>query len=176
LDLPTEYSLIAVGDVDGDGSNDLLLSHVDALAIAYGRRWSGAVTLEPELIIELEPSSLYAWLAATADDIDGDRSPDIALAVVNYEPESSTAPEVLQNRFYVVRGIGERVVGRIQLDDSYLAPSDAMPVPSSSEDWSISSAGDVDGDGGHDILSATPTSAGHPGAVTLIPSTPRRPD
>ena len=177
LEPPAQHDLIGGGDVDGDGAIDLLFRHSEgnALAVVYGARSAGRVQLEPDLVIELLPEQ-YS-IDAAIGDMDGDGSPDLGLAVVKLDgPFDAVGTELTQNRFYIVRGSGERLVGRIRLDEGYLAGRENVPLPDSLPgDWAVRMAGDVDGDGGGDMLTTVPPRPSDPGGVTLIPSAPRPP-
>jgi len=111
-------------------------------------------------------------------DVDGDGFPELLLSIMSYGGE----PLDQASGIYVIRGTGERLVGRRQLTSSYLwrsAPRSEMQEFADGTMFDVTLGGDVDGDGGQEILTtqATPSSAGTLDiSVFLVPSIPRAPD
>ena len=175
LELPPGSEPSGFDDVDGDGALDFLVRMVEGtqISIVYGERWSGTMQATTQLTIHLDPLALYSTVMT--GDIDGDRAPEIVVA----SGRSFTDDGALELALYVVRG-GERLTGDLELDERYLLARDAFPRPSSKfagiGGLGIVMAGDVDGDGGRDMLSSVVRTADDPGGVTLIPSGPRPPD
>ena len=176
---------MALGDADGDGAADLVLpTRENTLQVIYGRRWSGDVSLQPDLTIdlnELEGGRAYA----AAGDIDGDGSPEIVVAapMSGYDFSSNIA-RLPTGALYVVRGTGTRAFGTYRLREENLllrgpvAGGRSEEVSDSGLGTTLSMTGDVDGDGALDILTSAPgaiLSAQSLGAVFLIPSTRKTP-
>jgi len=176
----------ALGDLDGDGASDLIMSDYEAqLQVIYGSRtrWSGRTTVEPELTIQAEPS-YQGELAAAVGDIDGNGAAELVIGLPSFGGDFSREDVVLPTgAVYVLRGDGEsRRRGEYRLTDRdvmVLSGPQLNPSDRSGLGNSLSIAGDVDGDGNADILAGAPyamTSEGAFGAVYLIPSTPKAPD
>ena len=74
------YQLVGAGDVDGDGSDDLLLSEIGADS-SYGRIWlmSGAAMFSGGSV---EDAALMAWQGEMADALTGN-----ALAVGDFDQD-----------------------------------------------------------------------------------------
>jgi hypothetical protein len=172
----------SIGDADGDGASDLIVSKYEGpMGVLYGRRWSGEQPIEPELTLAMGSPGLYV-VTASSGDIDGDAWPEI---VIGTEAFGSDSPGTggPTGAMFVLRGTGSRQTGERRLDerDKLQGGFDAgFPQHFSAEaNWSVSMNGDVDGDGGNDILTNTlAMSMGEQaaGAVYLIPSTPKMPD
>jgi hypothetical protein len=183
----------SVGDLDGDGCDDLVSTfEPGTLTISHGsrQRWSGSVGLERAVIIKLEHSS-FSRLIAASGDIDGDGVAELVLGDAMYGAE--IAPDqTLQNTptgiLYAIRSDAMRNGYTVTSADILMRGPAAT---STDEHWypmfygptglgtSLSIAGDVDGDGSHDILTGAPTANpddDSAGVVYLLPSTPRTPD
>jgi FG-GAP repeat/FG-GAP-like repeat len=175
-----------LGDADGDGAADLMMpTHEGTVQVVYGRRLSGVVTLQPDLTIDMNGIGGGPGNAA-AGDIDGDGSPEIvvAAAMSGYDFEGGVMRPPT-GALYVVRGTGTRAVGTYKLTEENLlmrGPLAGAQGPNMSAGGGLGTTlnvnGDVDGDGGLDILTSSPgaiVSAQSLGAVFLVPSTPRTP-
>jgi hypothetical protein len=136
---PTVYEFgidsAAAGDVDGDGSPELLIGSDDAVWLFPGTITGAASTVEAtaELIVSNEP------ILATGQDMDGDGVGDLIVG------DSS------RDNAYVVLG---PVTGTINLSTS---ADVVVPIP----DWSgnrsrLTADGDLDGDGHLDLLASDP--------------------
>jgi hypothetical protein len=180
------------GDLDGDGMSDLaLIDDVrNGLRFVYGRRWMGASQIEPEFEVVFQTPGLHSIGGIATGDIDGDSFPELLVSVTSYRdsPDPSSElrePQELQATeasIYVIRGTGERPIGTRQLTqiDRWYAPGQAPSTQLGGEVlFNVSLGGDVDGDGGQDILTNLLAGVG-PGqstaSVYLVPSTPRSPD
>jgi hypothetical protein len=163
-----------VGDVDGDGIDDLqTASGLSFRGIVYGskQRWSGNVVLAPAF--EIAPKDPVDALAGggigglEAGDIDGDGRPDIiAVEIGGYDTGRPGA-------LYIVHGDGQRTTGRIRLNETQIVKSGSLTQRTNKfgsefmDNDALGSSlafGDVDGDGSVDVLATAPgTSA--PGAL-----------
>ncbi|HKP59219.1 MAG TPA: FG-GAP-like repeat-containing protein [Polyangiales bacterium] len=171
--------LVPIGDADGDGAADLVASsQANLVQVIYGRRWTGTVSPQPDFTIDLNDLGGGRAYAA-AGDIDGDGSPEIVVAapMSGYDFSFQRPPT---GALYAVRGTGSRAVGTYRLTDENLllrGPLAGGRAENSNEGGlgtTLNMDGDVDGDGGFDILTSTPgavVSAQSLGAVFLVPST-----
>lgn len=178
----------AWGDLDGDDMDDIaILDPIHgSIAFVYGRRWSGEVQLDPQLQIELEMPGVQHVQGVSTGDIDGDGFPELLL---NVQGLSATefdefgaplpAPQSL-SAIYVLRGTGERLTGTVKLTPNERWQPRGVVFPNNPESmFELTIVGDVDGDGGQDVL--TNSTAATPDGMSniqmfLVPSTPRSPD
>jgi len=168
------------GDLDGDGKYELLsINGADgSVSIIYGQRWSGEVTLEPELTLLVPAPDVQHVEDIATGDVDGDGFPELLLSISSYGGETLDQASGI----YVIRGTGERLVGRRQLNASYLwrgAPRSEMQEFAEGTLFEVTLSGDVDGDGGQEILTnlVAQHASGEPDiSVFLVPSIPRAPD
>jgi hypothetical protein len=177
----------ALGDLDGDGATDLITGDFEAqLQVIYGSRtrWSGRMTIEPELTIHADPA-YQGQLAAAVGDIDGNGAAELVIGLPGLGGDFSREEDVVlpTGAVYVLRGeVESRRRGEYRLSDRdlmVLSDPQLDPADRSGLGSSLSIAGDVDGDGNADILAGAPyamTGGGAFGAVYLIPSTPKAPD
>ncbi|HKP57485.1 MAG TPA: VCBS repeat-containing protein [Polyangiales bacterium] len=181
--------LLAIGDADNDKASDLVAISSDggSIGVYYGRRWSGELMTKPDLVLNVDDADgVPGSFTACAGDIDGDGWAEIVVAIAEFAASSeSMEPAWPGGSVYVLRGTGKRYTGQRRLGRSDLlkgGPARWTPQQLFAQGgfaWALSMNGDVDGDGGFDILtSSTDMRMGAPPttAVYLIPSTPRTPD
>jgi hypothetical protein len=176
--------MAALGDADGDGAADLVAIASDArIAIYYGRRWSGDVRLQPDLMLAVENLDPASFSVASGD-IDGDAYPEIVLRAASigdtFDGDTSMPAT---GRLYVLRGTGTRLTGQRALDarDELTRGLSAWTPQFGHLDVGAAFGmnGDVDGDGSKDILTsalAPNAGSGLVPAVYLVPGTPKTPD
>jgi len=146
------YGVAWAGDVDGDGSSDLLVAarESDAAGIYAGSVYlvlgpsPGDDTLDgAELILRGESYGDYAGASVTgAGDVDGDGYEDIFVGASGNDSGGGNAGAA-----YLVYGPSS--------GEQSLSSADARFTGEDSGDqagWSVSAAGDVDGDGNEDLL------------------------
>ena len=144
------YSLAGVGDLDGDGYDDLVASEIDASARSgrahiYRGGPGGIANDRQTTLLSPDPSGLqYGASVAGVGDVDGDGYPDFAVA----SPSVSTTP--LQPTVHVYRG------GPGGIAPSS-APTDLVTSGATGFAVEVEAAGDVDGDGYSDVIVASPS-------------------
>jgi hypothetical protein len=141
------YSLAGVGDLDGDGYDDLVASEIDASARSgrahvYRGGPDGISNDRQTTILSPDASGLqFGASVAGIGDVDGDGYPDFAIA----SPSVSTTP--LLPTVHVYRG-GTGGIG---------APVDLNTNGATGFAGEVEPAGDVDGDGFYDVVVASPS-------------------
>ena len=174
LERDTQWRLAGIGDLDGDGREDVLLRHEDGRWLGYlmeGRtvRSSGSVPLPTDT----------AWAIAGLGDFDGDGSDDVLLrhedgrwrlaplVGLSLSPSGLLDVNFTRNRTWQVAGIGD--LDGDSRDDvllrhengrwHYYPMRGARPGPgrgrvnmTSNLAWSLAGVGDMNGDGNDDAL------------------------
>lgn len=86
------YTMQNVGDIDGDGADDLLTAEIYGDS-TYGRIWllRGATSVDGEATPDA--AALYAWTgnALAAGDLDGDGVTDFVVSAYGYKSDGETA-------------------------------------------------------------------------------------
>ena len=162
------YSLAANGDLNGDDVDDLAVGAVNAdmegtaagvVYVFFGPLVSGQYSLaDGDVKLIGESVGDYAGYSLVANgDLNGDGVNDLAVGAVNEDSEESTAGAV-----YVF--FGPFVSGQYSL-----AVADVKLTGENAGDhagWSVTSDGDLNGDGTTEILVGAPTAES--GAIYLI--------
>ncbi len=138
-----------IGDVDGDGVPDILLSA--PYASPNGREAAGRVFVRSgatgEVILQLdgaEAGALFGFSVAAAGDLDGDGVPDIIVGA----PGASPAGRTEAGSVFVYSG----ATGKLLLRFDGLESFDGLG-------FSVAGGKDVDGDGVPDILAGAPSAS-----------------
>ena len=152
------YSVSTAGDVDGDGLDDILIGAYrnDAGATQAGKTYlmfgstvqvGGTFDLSvADATFMGEGASDYSgWSVSTAGDVDGDSLDDILIGAPYNDDAGSSA-----GKTYLMFGSDVQVGGTFDLGSA--AAAFVGEVASDHSGISVSSAGDVDGDGFDDIL------------------------
>ena len=177
--------LAPIGDVDGDGCDDLATRGTDArsgipypISVVYSpsTRWSGAATTMRGLQISMPVDPQWNSGADIMDirgaDVDQDGRHDILLAA----PDAS--------EIYLIRGTGERRVGsyRLQASELLMRGVNFTTTTGQREGDALGSTidvdGDLDGNGGPDVLAGAPGQTSTEftgGSVYVIPGSGPRP-
>ena len=162
---PSSDSVVALGDVDGDGLADFLVSAATAPGAAlrngaylvYGSRTrlSGAAPMSSVGALLMDPVPRTNWYSLAAlGDFDGDGKADFALGRPGSsdDTEQSGADEVL-----VFYGRSARLSGTV--DPRATADATIVEPVSSTRAPDLVGAGDVDGDGRSDLIVSTNVNA-----------------
>ncbi len=144
-------SVSGAGDVDGDGLADILVGapynedYDGAAYLVFGRATPGDLDLEDaEGKYSGEAGGDYAGSSvSTADDVDGDGFADMLIGAPDNDDGGESA------------GAAYLVLGGAAPGDLELGSAEAQYTGEASDDqagWSVSTAGDVDGDGRADMV------------------------
>jgi hypothetical protein len=164
------WSVSSAGDVNGDGIDDLLIGAPYAYAYASSSDYagssyvifgkSGATRLDIDLsnlaladgfkIEGADDNDYSGWSVSSAGDINGDGIDDMLIGAYNADPSSRNSAG---SSYFI---LGKSGATRSDIDLSALAAADGFRIDGAADDdnsgWSVSSAGDVNGDGTDDML------------------------
>jgi hypothetical protein len=156
--------------VNGDGIDDLLIGAPYAYAYASSSDYagssyvifgkSGATRLDIDLsnlapadgfkIEGADDNDYSGWSVSSAGDINGDGIDDMLIGAYNADPSSRNSAG---SSYFI---LGKSGATRSDIDLSNLALADGFRIDGAADDdnsgWSVSSAGDVNGDGTDDML------------------------
>ena len=184
------WSVSSAGDVNGDGIDDLLIGAPYAYAYASSSDYAGssyvifgkngatrsdidlsALAAADGFKIEGAYDSDYSGNSVSgAGDINGDGIDDMLIGAYNADPSSRNSAG---SSYFI---LGKSGATRSDIDLSALAAADGFKIDGAADDdnsgWSVSSAGDVNGDGIDDMLIgaryADPSSRNDAGSTYVI--------
>ena len=163
------YSVSYAGDVNGDGIDDVIVGapygddgdpNAGEAYVIFGKT-SGianidlsSLTLADGFIIQGDASNDYAgWSVSYAGDVNGDGIDDVIVGAPFGDEGGSNAGEA-----YVIFG---KASGIANIDVTSLTTADGFivqgDVANDRAGWSVSAAGDVNGDGIDDVIVGAPT-------------------
>ena len=151
---------LAVGDVDADGLDDLLVGAPGAGAWLHRGPLSGSVGTTDAWLLEAATSSDESGTAVALDDLDGDGIIDVLVGA----PGGDT--EAVGGLTYVVFGplSGDRSLSEVEVDLSSETTGEVLGSV-------VGALGDQDGDGWQEVLAGAPGTlfvSGAPGAVRVV--------
>ncbi len=140
------YSVANAGDINGDGYFDLIIGapnydngeNFEGAAFLFLGSASG-ISITPNLIIELnQENANFGWSVANAGDINGDGYSDVVVGAPKFSNDELDEGAVL-----VYQGSSGGLVLYDTLESNTV---------SAYLGWSVSSAGDINGDGYSDVI------------------------
>ncbi|MCF2519681.1 FG-GAP-like repeat-containing protein [Dyadobacter sp. CY351] len=143
-------STSSAGDINGDGFSDLIIGIPDynetgAVFIYYGS--INGISNNPNTTIENVPASdEFGWSVSSAGDANGDGYGDIIIGDITYFVEQDPQTlEIISGAAFIYYGSPQGVNKNV---NTILKSKKGTSLMA----WSVSSAGDVNGDGYGDIL------------------------
>lgn len=166
-----ESSPWMVGDIDGDGADDLQIYSSGETQVVYGSstRYAGTVTPQADLIFTGQSCSVRVG------DFNGDGLNDMLVSAMPASEGLSPDEPPPPSELYELRGTGERLTGRKQLQPAEIYRPVGYAAPPGLARTGLSPFGDIDGDGSTDLASFAYTDPenNQEGAIYLLPgSTP----
>ena len=179
----TGWSVSSAGDVNGDGFDDVIvgalrngIDYAGAAYVVFGKASGFANPVDLDTVaagiggfkIQAENTGNYAgWSVSSAGDVNGDGLDDVIVGAPGNNNSAGAA--------YVVFGKNVDVVGGfatpVELAD-VAAGSGGFKIQGEnageSAGYSVSSAGDVDGDGFADLIVGAPGTSGLTGAAYVV--------
>jgi hypothetical protein len=167
------------GDLDGDGADDIVANDGNELRITYGSRtrFYGVVTLAPDLtFFDQGPYS-----SPIVGDYDADGFADFIISAdQDIKHFDHFDAQSVDSALYELRGTGQRLTGRLQLDNTQLYHPVGYPLPAPLANGGFYAApiGDVDGDGSSELVLGIdpPIQRNSGGTVYLLPGSAREPE
>jgi hypothetical protein len=174
-------STFVLGDLDGDGADELAASTNNELRIVYGTsaRYAGRVELQPDLTFV----SQGPYWSVTLADLNGDGLQDLQVEAndeVRPIPENWDPIPATSLRHYTVLGTGTRLTGQQPPLDKVFQPIGyTLPAALTGNNTGFGGTplGDVDADGSTDLLAGV-SNADDPsdGRLYLLPGSMRAPE
>lgn len=177
-----DYPMV-IGDLDGDGADDLATAWLNDMEIFYGshQRYSGPVDLKADLTFYDQGS----YNNPVVGDYNADGQPDL-LFVGNHKTrhwedwETVSEGDDFHLVVYQVKGTGKRLTGPVQLTSDQVYQPIGYPAPmvlDNSGGFAIHPGGDFDGDGSSDLVIGAPGQQDPADSyVLLLPGAARAPD
>ena len=161
------WSVASAGDINGDGFDDLIVgepygdnggTNAGEAYVIFGKS-AGFATIDLAALAAadgfiIQGDAADDWAAgsvSSAGDVNGDGYDDIVIGARGGNDGGTDAGEA-----YVIFG---KSAGFANIDLAALAPADGFViqgVPAADTGWSVSSAGDVNGDGYDDVIVGAP--------------------
>ena len=149
------YSVCGAGDVNGDGYDDVVVGAYQYSA-STGRVYVYKISLfgtdmPDESFTGEQPSEQLGYSVSAAGDVNGDGYPDVIVGAIGYNSGTGRA--------YIYYG-GPNMNNIADLEMTGEAPNDQFGV-------SVSTAGDVNGDGYADVIVGAPGYSGNRGRAYI---------
>jgi len=177
--LVLQDNLFVLGDLDGDGADELATSTNNELRISYGASvpYAGSVQLQPDLTFVNQGP----FWSMTLADVNGDGMQDLLLEAnqtVRPIAENWDPIPAISLRQYTVFGTGTRLAGQQPPLDTVFKPVGyTLPAALTGElGFGVAGIGDIDGDGSTDLISGASSADPTDGVVYLLPGSMRAPE
>jgi len=152
------YRLVAAGDVDADGWDDLLVTGRDRTYLVYGRDGTANIALEADAgVVRFDAGNMMP-----IDDVDGDGRPDLAAIELADTPRVDADPVGASEEDFLTHArlriyLGDAIPWEFAAADLVVEPGDpifqALEV-SEVPPAALGSLGDLDLDGRDDFVAA----------------------
>jgi Ca2+-binding RTX toxin-like protein len=174
----TGYRVSGVGDVNGDGFADVIVgapfhdgseTYAGAAYIVFGNGGSKTVNLSgsPTGVIKIEGTSAYdlvGWSVSSAGDVNGDGFGDIIIGT----PYGDSGGANSGTSYVIFGGAALTTVNLDTLEEDGKGFAISGDADGDYAGWSVSSAGDVNGDGFDDLIIGAPYAGGDSSGKTYV--------
>lgn len=163
------FSVASAGDVNGDGYSDVIVGAIrysndqtnEGAAFIYHGSAAGLSTTPAIMLEDTQTDAQFGWSVASAGDVNGDGYSDVVVGALTYDYSGADRGVI-----FIYHGSPTGINATVS---SYFSG----PRTGSHHGFSVSTAGDVNGDGYSDVVVGAPLYAsGGWGMVTVYMGSP----